>query len=289
MPIQKPGHSSFTDTEGDAWVLAHLCGRPLTPRGDCPLGRETALQGLIWGGDEWPRLAQGGHHPALHPTLPALPPHPWLQVSARDDFSGPELRGEWLTLRAPGETQGVHLEGGKLRLTGLESLLSKHRSSLVARRLQSLNARFETALDFAPEDFQQMAGVAAYYDSRNWVYLRLSRDETLGRTLNIVSSENGQYREHLSPEVALPETGTVQLAVVYTGQVFHFEYSLGGQHWQRLGEDFSAGLLSDEHCGGLSFTGTFLALTCQDLSGRKLVADFLYAEYTEQELVQSSN
>ena len=51
----------------------------------------------------------------------------------------------------------------------------------------------------------------------------------------------------------------------------------GGVPWYA----FSAGLLSDEHCGGLSFTGTFLALTCQDLSGRSLTADFHWAEYTE--------
>ena len=28
LPIQKTGHSSFADTEGGEWVLAHLCGRP---------------------------------------------------------------------------------------------------------------------------------------------------------------------------------------------------------------------------------------------------------------------
>ena len=279
--IQKPGHSSFTDTEGGEWLLAHLCGRPIIPRGDCPLGRETGLQGLIWGDDDWPRLAQGGHHPALHPTLPVLPAHPWPAVPARDDFEGTELRPEWMTLRSPGDIQGVSVQGGRLRLIGCESLMSRHRVALLARRLQSLQARFTTALDFVPEDFQQMAGVCAYYDSRNWVYLRLSHDEMVGRALNIVSCENGQYREHLPAEVSV-EGGPVELAVQYSGAAFHFEYRQGEAAWTRIGEDFSAGLLSDEHCGGLSFTGTFLALTCQDLSGRRLSADFLYAEYTEQ-------
>ena len=167
----------------------------------------------------------------------------------------------------PFDTQGVALVDGNLRLTGQESMLSRHRIALVARRLQSLNARFVTALNYEPDDFQQMAGVSAYYDSRNWVYLRISCDETLGKTLNIVSCENGQSREHVSPEVSIVGTETVHLAVVYSGASFHFEYSPDGQQWQSIGEPFSAGLLSDEHCGGLSFTGTFLALTCQDLSG----------------------
>jgi len=186
-----------------------------------------------------------------------------------------------MTLRAPGHTQGVALTDGRLRLTGHESLMSKHRVALVARRLQSLHAEFRTALVFDPQDFQQMAGLAAYYDTRNWVYLRVSHDEVLGRALNVTSCENGTYREHLGHEVPLPGTAPVHLEVRYEGDTFRFGYSLDGETFTRVGERFGAGLLSDEHCGGLSFTGTFLALTCQDLSGRQAHADFLYAEYTE--------
>ncbi|CAM3602591.1 glycoside hydrolase family 43 protein [Deinococcus frigens] len=281
LPIQKSGHASFTNTPDGQWVIAYLCGRPITRRGECPLGREMALESLVWGEDGWPRLASGGLHPQLHAELPALPLHPWTGVPARDDFSAPELRPEWMTLRAPAELLGVALTGHSLRLTGHESLKSKHHLALVARRLQALDARFRTALSFDPEDFQQMAGVCAYYDSRNWVYLRLSRDEIQGRTLAVLQSENGDYRELLSEEVAVGDANPVHLGIVYRGGQFWFEYSLDGNHWTQIGEPLSAGLLSDEHCGGLSFTGTFVALTCQDLSGRKLAADFHWAEYVE--------
>lgn len=282
LPIQKPGHASLTDTPDGQWIMAHLCGRPLTPRGECPLGRETALQALSWPEGDWPTLTQGGHHPAEHSQLPALPAHPWPEVPARDDFSGPQLRAEWMTLRAPPEVLGVSLAGGGgLRLRGAESLMSRHRVSLVGRRLQSLHARLRTRLDFAPEDFQQMAGLSAYYDSRNWVYLRVSHDETAGRSLNITSCENGVYREHLTHDVSIGDTGPVTLEVTYDGPTFRFAYSTDGAAWHPIGDPFSAGLLSDEHCGGLSFTGTFLALTCQDLSGRGQTATFHWAEYTE--------
>ncbi|QLG10775.1 glycoside hydrolase family 43 protein [Deinococcus sp. D7000] len=282
LPIQKSGHASFTNTPDGSWVLAYLCGRPLSERGECPLGRETALQSLVWGEDDWPRLASGGHHPQLQAELPALPPQPWPQPPARDEFDGPELRPEWLTLRAPAELVGVELTGQSLKLTGHESLNSRHRLALVGRRLQSLEASFRTALSFEPEDFQQMAGVCAYYDSRNWVYLRLSRDETLGRTLALLQSENGEYRELLSEEVAVGDVDPVELGIVYAGGQFWFEYHVCGEDWQQVGDRLSAGLLSDEHCGGLSFTGTFLALTCQDLSGRRKAAEFHWAEYLER-------
>ncbi len=64
LPIQKSGHASFTNTPDGQWLLAYLCGRPLSEQGECPLGRETALQALVWGEDGWPRLASGGHHPS---------------------------------------------------------------------------------------------------------------------------------------------------------------------------------------------------------------------------------
>ncbi|WP_198170667.1 glycoside hydrolase family 43 protein [Deinococcus arboris] len=280
LPIQKAGHSSFTQTPDNQWLLAHLCGRPLTEKGECPLGRETALQPLVWGEDGWPRLAGGGHHPAQTAELPALPPHPWPTVPERDDFQSGALRSEWLTLRVPAADLGVELTGDGLRLLGRESLNSRHHTALVGRRLQSLHARLRTSLDFDPQDFQQMAGVCAYYDTRNWVYLRLSCDEALGRTLNVVSCENGTYREHLPQEVPV-EAGTVEMQVLYSGPTFAFAYRQAGRDWADLGPPFSAGLLSDEHCGGLSFTGTFLALACQDLSGQRQPATFHWAEYTE--------
>lgn len=286
LPIQKSGHASFTDTPDGGWIMAHLCGRPLSPHdqpggGECSLGRETALQALDWPQGGWPTLAQGGHHPAEHVQLPALPPHPWPEVPARDDFAGPQLRPEWLTLRAPAALLGVELTDSGLRLHGRESLMSRHSVALVGRRLQSLHARMRTELEFAPEDFQQMAGLCAYYDSRNWVYLRLSVDETAGRALNVTSCENGVYREHLEGDVAVGDASSIQLEVTYDGPTFQFAYSADGSTFAPIGEPFSAGLLSDEHCGGLSFTGTFLALTCQDLSGRGLTANFRWAEYTE--------
>lgn len=42
-PLQKSGHACFVEI-GDEWYITHICARPLTERGNCTLGRETALQ-----------------------------------------------------------------------------------------------------------------------------------------------------------------------------------------------------------------------------------------------------
>lgn len=52
-----------------------------------------------------------------------------------------------------------------------------------------------------------------------------------------------------------------------------------GQDWQPVGGMLDASNLSDDFAGG--FTGTFLGLCCQDLSGRGAYAEFDYFTYTE--------
>jgi xylan 1,4-beta-xylosidase len=42
-----------------------------------------------------------------------------------------------------------------------------------------------------------------------------------------------------------------------------------------------ASILSDEHAVPCGFTGAFVALCCQDLSGRSRPADFDFLEYVE--------
>ncbi|MFW6288059.1 MAG: glycoside hydrolase family 43 protein, partial [bacterium] len=48
LPLQKAGHGDIIETQTGEWYMVHLCGRPLEKRGNCPLGRETAIQRLVW-------------------------------------------------------------------------------------------------------------------------------------------------------------------------------------------------------------------------------------------------
>jgi xylan 1,4-beta-xylosidase len=84
---------------------------------------------------------------------------------------------------------------GYLRLKGRESLGSKHRQSLIARRQQAFRAEAETALEFEPETFQQMAGLVYYYNTNNFYYLHVSRDEEAGKSLRIMSRDRGLHAD----------------------------------------------------------------------------------------------
>jgi xylan 1,4-beta-xylosidase len=283
LVLQKAGHASLVQTQSDEWYMAHLCGRPLEPggpRGFCPLGRETSLQAMEWREDDWLYVRGGGNLPHAHAPAPHLEPHPWSPAPARDEFERPELGLDWQSLRLPVDSSWLSLTErmGHLRLFGRESLTSLHRQSLVGRRLQHFYATVSTKLEFLPEDAQQMAGLAAFYDTKHWVYLRLSRDEGLGRTLDVLVMDAGVYSQPLVCEVPIAD-GAVCLRLVFERHHFYFEYSSDEKNWQAVGGRFDTYKLSDDYCNGLSFTGLFIALCCQDLTGRKLHADFDYFEY----------
>ena len=287
LALQKAGHASLVETQSGDWYLAHLCGRPLEKASasarHCNLGRETAIQSLVWGEDGWPRLRHGKNTPEGSVLAPDLPDYPFAIEPARDDFDQPELSRHFQSLRTPLDPSWVSLTArpGFLRLYGRESLNSRHYQSLLGRRLQAFQARAETRVEFEPRTFQQMAGLVAIYDTYNWVYLCISHHERLGKTLALLASDNGAYDEALADPISIERASSVSLRVDFDKEVFRFHYSIDGTNWTGLGPEFESARLSDEHCGGLGFTGTFIALCAQDLSGGRLPADFDYFEYRE--------
>ena len=288
LTLQKAGHASFVETQTGDWYLAHLCGRPLEPpdasNRHCNLGRETALQRLVWGADGWPRLGHGKSTPTEDVPAPELEDYVFEHDSPRDDFDRPELSNNFQSLRTPVNESWLSMTArpGYLRMYGRESLNSRHQQSLIGRRLQCFRATAETCVEFEPASFQQMAGLACIYDTRNWVYLRVSRDENLGKSLAVLMSDNGRYEEPTDEEICIEGTPRIFLRVEFERALFRFRYSRDEQIWSAIGPEFLSAKLSDEHCGGLAFTGTFLALCVQDLTGARLPADFDYFQYEER-------
>jgi xylan 1,4-beta-xylosidase len=287
LELQKAGHASIVQTQNDEWYIVHLCGRPLEPGQDggfCNLGRETSIQKLEWSNDDWVRLAGGGNNPQSQVVAPNLEPHPFTPDAPRDNFDAPTLNIAWQSLREPINSSWLSLteRPGHLRLFGRESLNSVHHQSLIGRRLQAFHAQATTSLEFDPQHFQQMAGMAAYYDSTHWVYLRVSQDETLGKTLNLLVCDKGLYSEPLTQEIPISSTGSIYLRVNFNRVTFQFSYSSDNQTWTDIGPAFESSHLSDDYCNGLAFTGTFIALCVQDLAGTRHHADFDFFEYTEK-------
>ncbi|MCD1261395.1 glycoside hydrolase family 43 protein [Paenibacillus athensensis] len=283
LPLQKAGHASLVETQTGEWYMAHLCGRPTVGR-FCTLGRETAIQRCYWSEDGWLRLEGGGRSPSVEVQAPDLPAHPFGAVPGRDDFDQPELQMQWNTLRIPPDPSWLSLteRKGHLRLKGKESMSSWHRQSLVARRQQAFHIEAETAVEFEPEHFQQMAGLILYYDTDDYVYLRITHLEGTGRVLGIIQTIQGYYDELLESDLPLPAAGRIRLKAKVDRDRLQFSYAAEGADWIPVGPNIDIHHLSDDIANPLRFTGSFVGVCVQDLSGTRKHADFDYFEYNEK-------
>ncbi|KRE60276.1 glycoside hydrolase family 43 protein [Paenibacillus sp. Soil750] len=284
LPLQKSGHASLVTTPAGEWYMAHLCARPVKDK-YCNLGRETAIQRCEWSEDGWLRLAGGSRYPLLHVPAPDLQPFPFESEPEKDDFDGGELSVHWSTLRIPADPTWLSLKDrpGYLRLRGMESMISMHRQSLVARRQQAFRCEAETCLEFDPDHFQQMAGLILYYDTKDYVYLRLTHHEESGICLGILQSKNGVQDELLDQDVSMNGNSRFRLKVVVDRENAQFYYVNSDEQWTAIGVAIDISHLSDDFPDYIRFTGTFIGMCVQDLGGTQKHADFDYFIYKEIE------
>ncbi len=282
--LQKTGHGDLVQTQNGDWYAVFLTGRPLEELGRCILGRETAIAELTWK-DGWPYLSQGGRVPQMiaHSGLEEQTLEP---VAPRRYFNK-TLPKEFQSLRIPIREQWCSLtvSPGYLRLYGKESLSSIHHQSLLARRINSIYSCTTTAVNFSPENFQQMAGLVFYYNTGHYHYVYITANNTLGkRYLSIISSDNFEmsFQEEL---VFLEENTTVFLRGIMKAKILQFYWSSDDENYHMLGEALDASILSDDYvrAGGdryrPAFTGCFVGICCQDLATNSHHADFEWFEY----------
>jgi xylan 1,4-beta-xylosidase len=283
LQLQSAGHGSLVQHRDGSWSFVHLCRRPLA-NGRSILGRETAIQPIEWR-DGWPRLAGGGAEPRERCEVPELPLHPWPQTPARDDFDAPQLGLEWQAPRVPIDAAMASLTArpGYLRLYGRESIVSQFEQSLVARRQQSFRIEASTCVEFAPENMQQMAGLVAFYNTDCFYYLFLTWAPHARRCLGLMRCERGAVSYPVEKEYPLDHVERVYLKLAIDYQRIRFFYSLDGERWSAVAWEEDASILSDEHAVPCGFTGNFVGMACQDLSGQRKHADFDWFEYVELE------
>ncbi|NDV61877.1 glycoside hydrolase family 43 protein [Puniceicoccales bacterium CK1056] len=285
LNLQKAGHGSLVETPEGEWYLAHLCGRPVDGR-HCILGRETALQKCNWKDDGWIYLESGGSSPQVEVTGPLNLDHSDGTEDVWDgEFSPSALDIHFQSLRQPITEDWCSLteRPGWLRLKGFEPTTSQFRQSLIARRVQAFTIEASTEVDFKPEGFNQMAGLIAYYDTENHYYLRLSHDEKVGRSLNIIQTVAGPSGEILSEDVPVPSDGSVHLRVRIEQTELQFYFSLDGESWTPIGPVLESTILSDDF-NHLGFTGAFVGMCAQDFVRSGNPADFKYFKYQELSL-----
>lgn len=288
LELQKAGHASMVETQHGNWYIAFLVGRPLSTHGRCILGRETALEEVDWVAG-WPVLKHGSPYPRVEVPAPPMAVQDNRAATVRDTFEAETLNIHYQSLRVPAEEDWCSLRArpGYLRLRGRESLSSVHNQSLIARRVQGYAVVVSTCVDFAPDTFQQMAGLVFYYNTGHFHYLHVTFDETRSqRVLCVLTCDN--FTLHQQAQVIGLETDApVILKGVLDRAALQFYYSTDGHTFAPIGGVLDASILSDDYIREGSdryrpaFTGCFVGMCCQDLAFNTKTADFKWFEYLE--------
>lgn len=289
---QKAGHASMCPLDDDQWVMVHLSARPLEGSAFCPLGRETSIQRVRWI-EGWPTVVGNTGEVSRFPLpevalkLPEAAPAPSKGVtytnhdtSVVDTFDGASLHPAFRFLRRdPGGDISLAERPGYLRLRGYESPVSTFRQTVVAMAVTAFAYSVEVELEFAPDSFQQMAGLLVRYDERNQYYLRVAGGGEGAGTVGIVRFVDGRLDLPLTPEIDL-RGGPVILGIEVDGAEGRF-YLSAGRRRRFLPVPLDMLNLSDESPWPEGFTGTFAGMACHDMTGRGMHADFSRFSYRE--------
>lgn len=275
--LQKCGHADIVETQGGEWYMVHLCSRPLNGERWCTLGRETAIQKMVWDQEGWLRLKEGGRIAGNETEEPAGIGEVQLEDEEDgfyDDFDQSGLHVRYSSPRIDYNTfADCTAKKGCVRLTGQESLNSLHRVSLLGVRQQRISCTAETQMNFVPEYPEQTAGLAYMYDAMNFYILGKTTAEDGQTVLTLIKSDTGVITDETEP-VPVPREGSIWLRAELSGdgRSVTFHYSLNGTDWQQAGGEQTTQILTDEHCRG--FTGAYFGMYCHDMTGLAAKADF---------------
>ncbi|WP_226781327.1 glycoside hydrolase family 43 protein [Oceaniglobus trochenteri] len=308
-PLQRCGHADIVDTPEGETYMVHLCSRPLNVEGTLghaeyrrtlpgsevskyrsPLGRETGIQKMRWDADGWLRLAEGGNYPqGLTTPAPggksvAGP----VRVKEHTTFAPGALPAAFQWLRTPDPAYLFSLDAapGRLRIFGRQSPGSKFDHALLARRQTEHRYTASTRVHYDPVDFQTFAGLICWYNTCQYHYLAICREDDGTRALRIMSALGdfpfGKVQFACDP-VAVPD-GPLDLRVTVTDAAQQFAWRTTDGEWQDVGPVLDASILSDE--GGVgegnNFTGAFVGMAAHDIGGRGHAADFEWFDFENE-------
>ena len=281
-PLQRAGHGSLIQSPDGTPYMVYLCGRPIGDKKRCILGRETALAKLYWDTDGWLRLENGGIVPDLEIEVD-LPSMAVESLTQTDSFDCDALPERYKTLRVPlAEIGSLSARPGCLRLYGHQAITSHDLQAMVARRMQSHVCTATVKMEFDPQNFQQMAGLTVFYDTFNFFYLYLSRENDGSRALRLCVRNNLCFSDPLGGAFPIADDGSVWLRARITGCKLQFFCSDNGETFVPVGKEMDCSNLADEgysEIGHEGHTGTLIGMACQDLCGTHNYADFFSFTY----------
>ena len=183
------------------------------------IGRETAIQKMRWTEDDWLVLGNGTVVPQEMVEAPKCADQTREEVSyqklVRDDFDSEVLNLEYQSLRVPMDQDYISLteRPGWLRMYGRSGLASLFSQCLLARRMTEYHMTAEICMSFEPYVFKQMAGLIVMYDTENYLYLHISKDEDVGKCIALLKAENKNY-EYLAGYLPIEPGKDIVMKVV---------------------------------------------------------------------------
>jgi xylan 1,4-beta-xylosidase len=287
-PLQKTGHASLVQTPSNSWYIAYLCARPFVPELRCTLGRETALQEVFWTEDDWLRLRKAGTYPSLElppPKTIQIPLHNPIPSCGKEQFDGPWNIHFITPRREKTIFSTTNTREGYLRLFGQQSLCSLDTVAFVARRLQTIQAKVSTHLEFNPKDWRESAGLVIYHDNMNYRFFRITYDQEKGQPILMLTALVNGKRKEIFCET-LPKDTSIRLGMIINNRKLSFVWELDDGHAlseemysNTVPEVFDLSELSDEFSTFGEFTGTFVGMACEDFSSHCAFADFSWFDY----------
>ena len=242
---------------------------------------------MRWTEDDWLILDDGTNLPKEEVEAPVkassreeLADMDWAGGAKRlirDDFDKETLDLDYQSLRIPMDDHYLSLKArpGWLRMYGRSGLSSRFSQTLIARRMTEYHMEASACMEFAPDVFKQMAGLIFLYDTDNYLYLHVSKDEEVGKCITLLKAENKKY-EYLADYLPIKEDRAIYLKLMIEENWAQFYYGYSEEGMQKIGPYVNAGFLSDEACREGWFTGAMIGICCQDLTGFGKYADFDY-------------
>ncbi len=257
--LQKAGHVSMVDGNENGWFIAHLCGRPNKDK-RCILGRETALQNIIWI-DDWPYLANN-----------SILPRDYYEVKTDTKYidDNYDVLYQLPSKRFSLDFQGLRISmedrirycDNKIYLKGAQSISSNQIQTTLSRRLQHKKAMFEACLEYTPTSFMHMAGIMIRYQEGDLAYLYATMNDEGKSVIKLIIQNN--YKTVILDEEEEYDS-FIYLRACVNEDIGVFYFSHDGKEYKQFGHEIDVSLFSDEVVKLGGFTGAMFAISASDL------------------------
>lgn len=259
--IQRCGHGKPVCTQNGDWYMVYLCGRRLEGEAGevySMLGRETALDPIIWTADGWP-MVNNLKGPSCLQKKPVLAADETAEAISNTAFEEDKLYNTWLSVRAP-EADGFSFDNGQLIIKGSKYDIDSMRAkNILVRRQTSFD--FEMQCTMLIPDFAQGqdSGVVCYYDENTFV--KFAVFNRAGKIyIGVVEKIGDIVKEHGFKQLD-SNAASVTFKIKTTGLKRDFYYSVDGGSFTEAVKLDNVYYLCDEGLKkGKRFTGAMVGM-----------------------------